>query len=139
MVIFKGHKPAFLISLVTTLLVPISLGAQESDDCVGVYDSTGTRVAHASHLSRIFMAVDVNPKGVADLLVSMGVIHGSGVTLPTLTPPFHLEPEACFTLDDLDPEQVINSCIKSNGTLKIVADPTDCSSRESPISWLVNN
>ena len=32
--------------------------------------------------------------------------------------------------------QVINGCIKGNGTLKIVADPSDCSSRETPISWL---
>lgn len=31
--------------------------------------------------------------------------------------------------------QVINGCIKGNGTLKIVADPSDCSSRETPISW----
>ncbi len=29
----------FLVALVTTLLVPISAGAQESADCVGVYDS----------------------------------------------------------------------------------------------------
>jgi len=27
-----------LLALVTTLLVPISAGAQESADCVGVYD-----------------------------------------------------------------------------------------------------
>ena len=31
--------------------------------------------------------------------------------------------------------QVINGCIKGNGTLKIVADPSDCTSRETPISW----
>ena len=31
--------------------------------------------------------------------------------------------------------QVINGCIKSNGTLKIVANPADCTSRETPISW----
>jgi len=31
--------------------------------------------------------------------------------------------------------QVINGCISKNGTLKIVADPSDCSSRETPISW----
>jgi hypothetical protein len=32
--------------------------------------------------------------------------------------------------------QVINGCIKGNGTLKIVTDPADCSDRETPISWL---
>ncbi len=32
--------------------------------------------------------------------------------------------------------QVINGCIKGNGTLKIVADSSDCTSRETPISWL---
>ena len=32
--------------------------------------------------------------------------------------------------------QVINGCIAKNGTLKIVADSSDCSSRETPISWL---
>ena len=32
--------------------------------------------------------------------------------------------------------QVINGCIKSNSTLKIVNDPADCSDRETPISWL---
>lgn len=31
--------------------------------------------------------------------------------------------------------QTINGCIKSNGTLKIVADAADCSSREMSISW----
>ena len=31
--------------------------------------------------------------------------------------------------------QVINGCVSKNGTLKIVADPSDCSSREIPISW----
>jgi hypothetical protein len=32
--------------------------------------------------------------------------------------------------------QVINGCIKGNGTLKMVADQSDCTSRETPISWL---
>ena len=32
--------------------------------------------------------------------------------------------------------QVINGCIKGNGTLKIVDDPADCSDRDTPISWL---
>jgi hypothetical protein len=31
--------------------------------------------------------------------------------------------------------QVINGCIKTNGTLKIVTGPADCSARETPISW----
>ncbi len=31
--------------------------------------------------------------------------------------------------------QIINGCVSKNGTLKIVADSTDCSSRETPISW----
>ncbi len=33
--------------------------------------------------------------------------------------------------------EVINGCIKSNGTLKVVADLSQCSSREAPISWNV--
>ena len=32
--------------------------------------------------------------------------------------------------------QVINGCVSKNGTLKIVTDPSDCSDRETPISWL---
>ena len=32
--------------------------------------------------------------------------------------------------------QVINGCVKGNGTLKIVNDPAECSHRETPISWL---
>ena len=32
--------------------------------------------------------------------------------------------------------QVINGCIKINGTLKFVNDRADCSDRETPISWL---
>ena len=63
-----------------------------------------------------------------------GVLPAYTFTLPTFTPPFHLEPEACFTPPD--PEQVINGCITKNGTLKIVADPTDCSPRETPITLL---
>ena len=31
--------------------------------------------------------------------------------------------------------QVINGCVSKNGTLKIVADLSDCSLRETPISW----
>jgi len=32
--------------------------------------------------------------------------------------------------------QVINGCVKDkNGALRIVADPADCTSRETPISW----
>ena len=58
------------------------------------------------------------------------------MTLPTYTPPFHLEPEACFMPEAPDPEQIINGCIKSNGTLKIVDDPVECSDREMPISLL---
>ena len=57
-------------------------------------------------------------------------------TLPTFTPPFHLEPEDCFTSDEPDPEQFINGCIKSNGTLTIVDDPADCTLKETPISWM---
>jgi hypothetical protein len=37
---------------------------------------------------------------------------------------------------DPDPEQIISGCIKSNGTLKIVNDPVECSDRETPISLL---
>ena len=58
------------------------------------------------------------------------------MTLPTFTPPFHLEPEPCFTPAEPSPEQFIHGCIKTNGTLKIVDDPADCSNRETPISWL---
>lgn len=43
-------------------------------------------------------------------------------TLPTFTPPFHLEPEPCFTPEEPDPEQFINGCIKKNGTIKVVDD-----------------
>jgi hypothetical protein len=58
-------------------------------------------------------------------------------TLPTYTPPFHVEPEACFTPPDPDPEQIINGCVKDkNGSLRIVADPADCTPRETPISWV---
>ncbi len=57
-------------------------------------------------------------------------------TLPTFTPPFHLEPEPCSTPPDPDPEQFINGCISKNGTLKIVADPADCTARETPITLL---
>jgi hypothetical protein len=58
-------------------------------------------------------------------------------TLPTFAPPFHLEPEPCFTPPDPDPEQIINGCVKNkNGTLRIVTDPADCTSRETPISWV---
>jgi len=55
-------------------------------------------------------------------------------TLPSYTPPFHLEPEPCSPPPD--PEQFINGCIKNNGTLKIVDDPADCASNESPITLL---
>jgi hypothetical protein len=59
------------------------------------------------------------------------------MTILAFVPPFHLEPEPCFTPPDPDPEQVINGCVKNKGgTLRIVADPADCTSRETPISWL---
>ena len=33
--------------------------------------------------------------------------------------------------------QTINGCVKNNnGALRIVADPADCTPRETPISWL---
>ncbi len=58
-------------------------------------------------------------------------------TLPDFTPPFHLEPEPCFTPPDPEPEPVINACMKNkSGTLRIVADPADCTSRETPITLL---
>lgn len=57
-------------------------------------------------------------------------------TIPQYTPPFVIEPEECFTPPDPDPEQIINGCISKNGTLKIVADAADCSSRETPITLL---
>ena len=31
--------------------------------------------------------------------------------------------------------QVVNGCIMSNGALKLVTDPADCSSRETPIAF----
>ena len=32
--------------------------------------------------------------------------------------------------------QTINGCVKDkNGALRIVEDPADCTSRETPISW----
>jgi hypothetical protein len=57
-------------------------------------------------------------------------------TLPTFTPPFHLEPEPCFIPDDPDPEQVINGCVKESGLIKVVNDPAECLPNETPISWL---
>ena len=33
--------------------------------------------------------------------------------------------------------QVINACLKPNGTLKVVSAPGDCASNETPISWNV--
>jgi hypothetical protein len=67
------------------------------------------------------------------------VVPAFNFTIPTFTPPFHLEPEPCFTPEDPDPEQFINGCIKKNGTIKVVDDPVECASGETPISWLVNN
>ena len=33
--------------------------------------------------------------------------------------------------------QTINGCVKNkNDALRIVSDPADCTSRETPISWL---
>jgi hypothetical protein len=59
------------------------------------------------------------------------------MTLPAFAPPFHLEPEACYTPEDPDPEQIINACVKNKGgALRIVADPEDCTPRETPISWV---
>ncbi len=58
------------------------------------------------------------------------------VPLSPFTPPFHLEPEPCFTPDEPTPDQFIHGCIKTNGTIKVVNDPADCSDRETPISWL---
>jgi hypothetical protein len=58
-------------------------------------------------------------------------------TLPQYTPPFTIEPEACFTPEDPDPEQIINGCVKNKGgTLRIVADPAECTPRETPITLL---
>ena len=66
----------------------------------------------------------------------MVVYPALSMTLPAYTPPFRLESEPCFTPPDPDPEQVINGCVKDkNGALRIVADPADCTSRETPISW----
>ena len=31
--------------------------------------------------------------------------------------------------------QVIDACVKNDGSLRIVSSPTDCRSKESPISW----
>jgi hypothetical protein len=59
------------------------------------------------------------------------------LTIPAYTPPYHLEPEPCFTPPDPDPEQIINGCVKNkSGTLRIVADPANCTPRETPISWV---
>jgi hypothetical protein len=33
--------------------------------------------------------------------------------------------------------QVINACVKNGGTIKIVADPTQCSQGDTPLSWNV--
>ena len=62
------------------------------------------------------------------------VVPAFNFTLPTYTPPIHFEAEPCA--EPPDPEQFINGCISKNGTLKIVADPADCTSRETPITLL---
>jgi hypothetical protein len=41
-----------------------------------------------------------------------------------------------FTPPEPDPEQIINGCVKNNGTLKIVDNPADCGSNETPITLL---
>jgi hypothetical protein len=64
------------------------------------------------------------------------VVPAFNFTLPTFTRPFHLEFEPCFIPEDPDPEQIINGCVKVNGLIKIVNDPTECSPNETPISWL---
>ena len=45
--------------------------------------------------------------------------------------------DACFTPDEPEPEQIINACMKNKGgALRIVADPADCTARETPITLL---
>jgi hypothetical protein len=57
--------------------------------------------------------------------------------IPTFTPPFHLEPEACFTPGGPDPEQIINACVKNKGgAMRMVDDPAECTARETPITLL---
>jgi len=160
-----------LFALVTALLVPISAGAQESADCVAVYDSTGTRVGRTSfntlnsagvlfeHQGRVAsFGVTKNKLNARDdlyfteadctgdeymewegdiqrrahrvgtdvwypdtMATAAPLVPGSirsadsglctnnpgalnavvpalNFTIPTFTPPFHLEPEACFAL-----------------------------------------
>ena len=41
-----------------------------------------------------------------------------------------------FTPPEPDPEQIINGCVKNNGTLNIVDNPAGCGSQETPISLL---
>lgn len=57
-------------------------------------------------------------------------------TLPTFTPPFHLEPEACSTPDEPDPEAVVKACVKNSGIIKIVDDLAECEVSDTPVSLL---
>ncbi len=88
---------------------------------------------------------DVGYQSINDVihgcLTTIGIAHGVvstlQFTLPTFTSPFKVKPEPCFTPPDPDPEQIINACVKNkSGTLRIVADPADCTPRETPISWV---
>lgn len=57
--------------------------------------------------------------------------------IPQYMSPYHLEPEPCFTPPDPDPEQIINACVKNKGgAMRMVADPADCTARETPITLL---
>ena len=76
-----------------------------------------------------------SPDPTPSAVVATPITHQ--FTLPQYMPPFTVEPETCAAAPEPDPEQVVNGCVKdANGTLRIVADPTDCNARETPITWL---
>lgn len=192
--------------LIIMLFISISANAQESADCVGVYDDVGTRFGRTipgdgPSLHAFFVEVDgvviamevlsnriragsrisftdstcssapflpvpnkTPVSGVAALIgqtlyyadttisqQSIGINSfrstetgicesefnptGDGLpalqaTFPQRIPPFHLEVEPCF------PEGIINGCVKSNGTLRIVDDAESCMQNETLISWV---
>ena len=88
----------------------------ESDNREGRLDRSGDRMA------RLERGVGRLETGI--LVLAVVVVGTFLLNLVQRTP------------DEPDPEQFIHGCIKTDGTLKIVNDPAECSDRETPISWL---
>ena len=44
---------------------------------------------------------------------------------------------AVLTSPDPDPEQIIDACVKNKGgSMRMVADPAECTARETAFSWV---